>query len=110
MLELKYILSITVILLVLGLSLKQVQPGNGSTQRSSERIKKHDKVLKWEEQERMLRLEEKKKSETEGLFRQQKKNRTRFTQEPLGSSIYKEERILRLMEEEEAPTGSGKAH
>ena len=103
-------LSMTVMLLVLGFLPRQVQPCNGSGPQSSERIKKHDEVLKWEEQERMSRAEEKNKSETDGLFCQQKKNRTRFDQEPLGPSIYKEERILRLMEAEEAQTGSGKAH
>ena len=92
-------LSMTVMLLVLWFLPRQVQPCNGSGPRSSERIKKHDKVLKQEEQERMSRVEEKNKSETEGLFHQQKKNRTRLDQEPLGPLIYKEERILGLIEE-----------
>ena len=96
-------------ILVLGLLPRQVQPCNGSGSQSSARINKHEEVLKQEEQERMMRAEEKNKSETKDILHQQKKNRRGFNQEPLGPSIYKEERILRLMEEEEAPSGSGKA-
>ena len=92
-------LSVMMVLLVIGLLPRQVQPCNGSGPQSSARIKKHDKVLKQEEQESVMRGEEKNKTETEEHLRQQKKNRTGYNQEPLRPSIYKEERILKLMEE-----------
>ena len=44
----------------------------------------------------MLRVEEANKTEAEGLFHLQKK-REKFDQELSGSSIYKEERVWRLM-------------
>ena len=57
----------------------------------------------------MLRAEEENKTEAGGLSHLQKK-RIRFNQEPSGSSIYEEERILRFMEEQEIPAGSGRVY
>ena len=94
---------------MIGFLPRQVQPYNWSGSLSSARIRKHDKVLKQEEQERVSRVEEKKKTKSEELLHQQKKNRGGFDQELLGPSINKEERILRLMEEE-APSRSETSH
>ena len=55
----------------------------------------------------MSRVEEANKTEAEGLSHLQKK-RGKFDQELSGSSIYEEERVLRLMEEQEIPVRSGK--
>ena len=57
----------------------------------------------------MLRVVEVNKTEPEGLSHLQKKRR-KFHQELSGSSIYEEERILRFMEEQEIPAGSGKVY
>ena len=67
------------------------------------------KPKKGKKKGKMLRAEEENKPEAGGLFHPQKK-RTRFNQELSGSLIYEEERILRLMEEQEAPAGSGKVY
>ena len=91
-----------VMLLVFGFLPKQAQPCNGPGHWSAEWITKHDEVQKSEKQERMLRVEEGNKTKAGGLFHLQKK-RIKFNQELSGSSIYKEERILRVMEEKEIP-------
>ena len=54
-------------------------------------------------------VEKANKTEAEGLSHLQKK-REKFNQEPSGSSIYKEEKVLRFMEEQEIPLGSGKVY
>ena len=68
-----------------------------------------DEVQEGDEQGKMSRVEEANKTEAEGLSHLQKK-RDKFNQELLGSSIYKEERVLRLMEEQEIPARSGKVY
>ena len=104
-------ISMMVGLLVLVLLPRQVTPCNSSRSWSSEWIQKHNQILKQEEQERLLRLEEKNKTEAEELLRQiKKKEKQGFKQEPQGPSIYEEERILDLMEEEELPSSTGKKH
>ena len=62
-----------------------------------------------DKQEKMLRVEEANKTEAEGLSHLQRE-RKEFDQELSGSSIYKEERVLRFMEEQEIPLGSGKVY
>ena len=57
----------------------------------------------------MSRLEEANKTEEKGLSHLHKKG-GKFNQELSGSSIYEEERVLRLMEEQELPAGSGKVY
>ena len=57
----------------------------------------------------MLKVEEENKTEAGGLSHLQKKT-IKFDQELSGSLIYKEERILRFMEEQEIPVGSGRVY
>ena len=94
-------------LLVFGFLPKQAEPCNGPGPKKSEWIVKHDKVQERDEQEEMSRVKEVNKTEAEGLSHLQMTER-KSDQELSGSSIYEEERVLRLMEEQEVPAGSGK--
>ena len=57
----------------------------------------------------MLRVEEANKTEVEGLSHLQEEERE-FNKKPSGLSIYKEEKVLRLMEEQEIQLESGKVY
>ena len=57
----------------------------------------------------MLRVEEANTKEKEQLSHPQKEERE-FDQKPSGLPIYEEEEVLRFMEEQEIPQGSGKVY
>ena len=96
-----------IMLLVFGLLPKQAQPCHGSGPQTIKGITKQNEAQVENKQGKMLRVEEANKAE--GLSHLQKE-RKEFDQEPSGSSIYEEERVLRFMEEQEIPLGSGKVY
>ena len=87
-----------IMILVFGLLPKQAQPCHGSGPRTIEGITKQDEAQVEDKQGKMSRVEEANK--TEGLSHLQKE-RKEFDQEPSGSSIYEEERVLRFHSDQE---------
>ena len=96
-------------LLVFGFLPKQAQPCNGSRPQKSEWITKQVEVQERDEQEEMARVKGVNETEAEGLSHLQMMER-KSDQELSGSLIHKEERVLRLMKEQEIPARSGKVY
>ena len=91
-----------IMILVFGLLPKQAQPCHGSGPQTIEGITKRDKAQVEDKQGKMS-------NKTEGLSHL-KEERKKFDQKPSGLSIYEEERVLKFMEEQEIPLGSGKVY
>ena len=98
-----------IVLLLFGFLPRQAQACNGSGPQTAEWIPKQNKVQEGDKQEKMSRVEEANKTEEKELSHL-KKNGGMSGQGSSGLSIYEEERVLRLMEEQEVPAGSRKVY